>query len=50
VPKAAIGAMQKVGAGFAGYAAHFDMTAADPDVVRFASKLYFRSSVLCMSF
>ncbi|KAG0602769.1 hypothetical protein M758_10G039700 [Ceratodon purpureus] len=33
VPSAAIGAMQKVGAGFAGYAAHFDMTAADPDMM-----------------
>lgn len=33
VPRAAIGAMQKVGAGFAGYAAHFNMTAADPDVM-----------------
>ena len=33
VPSAAIGGMQRVGAGFAGYAAHFNMTAADPDVV-----------------
>lgn len=33
VPRAAIGKMQKNGAGFAGYAAHFRMTAADPDVV-----------------
>lgn len=33
VPSAAIGGMQRVGAGFAGYAAHFDMTAADPDMV-----------------
>lgn len=35
VPRAAIGKMQKNGAGFAGYAAHFRMTAADPDVVWF---------------
>lgn len=35
VPRAAIGKMQKLGAGFAGYAAHFRMTAADPDVVWF---------------
>jgi len=33
VPRAAIGKMQKNGAGFAGYAAHFRMTAADPDVM-----------------
>ena len=33
VPSAAIRGMQKVGAGFAGYAAHFNMTVADPDVV-----------------
>jgi glutamine synthetase type III len=32
VPAAAIGAMQKTGAGFAGFATWFDMTPADPDV------------------
>lgn len=35
VPIATVDQMQKGGAGFAGYAAHFDMTPADPDVVRF---------------
>jgi hypothetical protein len=35
VPIAAIGQMQTGGAGFAGYAAHFNMTPADPDMVRF---------------
>lgn len=33
VPKGAIKSMQETGAGFAGYAAHFNMTAADPDMV-----------------
>lgn len=33
VPSAAIGGMQKNGAGFAGYAANFHMTAADTDMV-----------------
>ncbi len=32
VPAAAIGAMQKSGAGFAGFATHLDMTPADPDM------------------
>ncbi|CAM6086901.1 unnamed protein product [Calypogeia fissa] len=35
VPIAAIEQMQTGGAGFAGYAAHFDMTPADPDVFAF---------------
>jgi glutamine synthetase len=33
VPAAAIGQMQRNGAGFAGFAAHLDMTPADPDVL-----------------
>ncbi|XP_024366990.1 uncharacterized protein [Physcomitrium patens] len=33
VPSAHIGTMQRVGAGFAGFAAHFNMTAADPDMM-----------------
>jgi glutamine synthetase type III len=32
VPAAAIGAMQRSGAAFGGFAAHFDMTPADPDI------------------
>ena len=32
VPAAAIGAMQRTGAAFGGFAAHFDMTPADPDI------------------
>ncbi len=33
VPASAIGGMQKNGAGFAGFAAYFDMTPADPDLI-----------------
>lgn len=33
VPAAAIGTMQKNGAGFAGFAAHFDMAPSDPDML-----------------
>jgi glutamine synthetase len=33
VPASAIGGMAKNGAGFAGFAAHFDMTPADPDML-----------------
>jgi glutamate---methylamine ligase len=33
VPAAAIGAMQKNGAGFAGFAVHFDMAPSDPDML-----------------
>ena len=33
VPAAAIGAMQKNGAGFAGFAAHFDLAPSDPDML-----------------
>jgi hypothetical protein len=40
VPSAAIGGMQKVGAGFAGYAAHFNMTAADPDMVWYPFRIH----------
>lgn len=35
VPADAIGGMQKEGAGFAGFAAHLDMTPADPDMLAF---------------
>jgi glutamine synthetase len=35
VPAAAIAGMQKDGAGFAGFAAHFDMSPADPDMLAF---------------
>jgi glutamate---methylamine ligase len=33
VPTAAIGTMQKNGAGFAGFAAHFDLVPSDPDML-----------------
>jgi len=33
VPASAIAEMQVNGAGFAGFAAHFDMTPADPDLI-----------------
>ncbi|MEJ0017684.1 MAG: hypothetical protein WDN25_14190 [Acetobacteraceae bacterium] len=33
VPAAAIGAMQANGAGFAGFAVHFDMAPSDPDML-----------------
>jgi len=35
VPAAAISGMQKSGAGFAGFASHFDMEPSDPDLVAF---------------
>ena len=35
VPADAVAAMQKEGAGFAGFAAHLDMTPADPDMLAF---------------